>query len=887
MVTASFVSLLTVDQAAAASFVVTNTNDSGFGSLRQAITSANATTESDAISFAVGSGQIRIIPASPLPPIIYPVVLDGTTQPGFSSSPIVEISGYDAGSGARGLYITNSGRGSTIKGLVINRFSAQGIWIDTSDVTIIGNYIGTNTSGTVAAGNGGDGIAIFSGSSAESTIASNNRIGGSTEADRNVVSGNVGNGIGITAQDGGVANNNKIYGNYIGTNASGTGPLANGGDGILVNHADGGGPASAQSTLIGGSVGTTPNGLCSGECNLVSGNGANGIGLWHGGVSGSIVYGNYVGTDKFGTSPIANGNIGIEVNEAPNNTVGGTTPAQRNIFSGNGGSGVFLTGAAATGNVIQGNYIGTNVTGSGPLKNQKMGLGIGSSPGAVGANSNTIGGTNGITPGGACTGSCNLISGNQDNGIFISGVESYGHIIRGNYIGTNAAGTSGVGNGLDGIGLLSAQNNTIGGSNANERNIISANGSNGVIIVGGSSTGNAIRQNFIGKGSAGNSLGNQASGISVSAATDNDFLLNSIAFNGLMGIDLDNNGTPNQNDLGDSDNGANHLQNFPVIHSAKTTNGTTKIGGQYNAAPNSSSRIEFFSSDGCNAGAPNDYGEGQDYLGYIDVTVDRFGNSSFGFTSPTTVAGNKYITATATSSDTSEFSQCKLVNTSKAALTNGATWFQKNNLVTGPADYTFSYGFPSFFLMCAWDGSQPGVKLPTIFANGQWFMRASYTTGTADRSFYYGNGTHSPICGDWDGDGIDTPGVVTGDGTWHLRNTNWSGPPDAGQFQYGPDNATPLAGDWDGDGDDTIGVALNNNKFYLRNSNDGGSADAGTISYGHTPGYAIVGDWDGDGDDTIGSVSIGGTWSLRNTNSAGAPDSQFQFGFPGAVPLLW
>ncbi|NCU30777.1 hypothetical protein EOM57_03140 [Candidatus Saccharibacteria bacterium] len=96
-----------------------------------------------------------------------------------------------------------------------------------------------------------------------------------------------------------------------------------------------------------------------------------------------------------------------------------------------------------------------------------------------------------------------------------------------------------------------------------------------------------------------------------------------------------------------------------------------------------------------------------------------------------------------------------------------------------------------------------------------------------------------------------------------------------------------MTGDWDGDGIDTIGVALNNNQFYLRNSNSSGPADAGIITYGHTPGYAIVGDWDGNGTDTIGSVSIGGTWSLRNSNTAGAPDGQFQYGFPGTVPLLW
>lgn len=876
---------LTGSEVKAATLTVTNTNNSGPGSLRQAILSANGTSLSDSITFTIGSGSVQILPTSPLPPIVQPTIIDGSTQPGYGGSPLIEISGSSAGNNAQGLYITGSASGSIIKGLVINRFSAQGIFIDTSNVTLKNNYIGTTVSGTASAGNGGDGIAIFSGTTLAS--ANNNTVGGVTALDRNLVSGNKGNGVGITAQVGGNANNNTLIGNYVGTDISGTGSIPNTGDGILINHADAGGPASAQNNTVGGSTNTTPNGSCTGACNLVSGNGANGIGLWHSGVSGSIVNGNYVGTNLNGTSPIANGNIGIEVNETPNNTVGGATPESRNIFSGNGGAGVFLTGAAATGNVIQGNYIGTNANGSASVENQKMGIGIGSSPGALGANRDTIGGSQGISSGGACTGACNLISGNHDNGIFIVGTESYGHIIKGNFIGLSASGTSGIGNRLDGVGLLSTQNNTVGGSEVADRNVISSNGDNGIIIVGASSTGNVVKGNYIGKDSYGNSSGNQNSGIAVSSATDNEFLLNEIAFNGLLGIDLDNNGSPNKNDQGDIDNGANHLQNFPIIYSAKTTNGITKIGGQYNTRPNSSSRLEFFSSDGCNAGVPNDYGEGQNYLGYIDVTVDQFGNSSYGFTSPVTVPGNKYVTATATSSDTSEFSECKLVNTAKPALTNGATWFQKNNLVTGPADHTFNYGFPSFFLMCAWDGSQPGVKLPTIFTNGQWFMRASYTTGTADLSFNYGNGSDRPICADWNGDGIETPGVVSRDGTWNLRNANSSGAPDAGKFQYGPDNAMPLAGDWNGDGVDTVGMVVNNNQFYLRNSNSSGSADAGVISYGHTPGYAIVGDWDGDGDDTIGSVSIGGTWSLRNSNSPGASDSQFQFGFPGTIPLLW
>jgi len=870
------------NSAHAASFSVTNTNNSGSGSLRQAIINANSTTASDTISFAIGSGAASIIPTSALPPIIYPVTLDATTQPGYAGSPLIQLSGNGAGSGARGLYITGAASGSSVKGFIINKFSAQGIFIDTSSVTVQSNYIGTTANGASGAGNGDDGIGIFSGTSAAS--ANSNIIGGTTASVRNVVSGNGGNGIGVTAQDGGTANNTIIGGNFVGTNVDGTGSIGNIGDGILINNAKGAG--TQQGTIIGGTVNVTPNGACTGACNLISGNGANGIGLWHIGVKSSVVESNYVGTNVSGTSSIPNNNIGIEVNETPNNTVGGTTPSTRNVFSGNGGSGVFLTGASSTGNVIQGNYIGTNSSGTSAVANQKMGVGIGASPGAVGANSNIIGGTSGITNGGACTGACNLISGNHDNGIFITGSESYGHKIIGNYIGTNATGTYGIGNGLDGIGILSTPNTLIGGDTDTARNIISSNGGNGVIIVGGGSTGNVVQSNYIGKNTSGGSSGNQYSGIAVSSAQYNQFYSNSISYNGLLGIDLDNNGSTNTNDLGDSDNGANHLQNYPVVYAAKTINGITKIGGQFNSTPNSSARLEFFVSDSCNAGAPNDFGEGQTYIGYKDVATDKFGNTAFGYTTPSAIAGNKYITATATVSDTSEFSQCVLVNASKPALTNGATWYLKTGLTPGPADYTFGYGFPTYFLLCAWDPNQPGVKLPVIYQGGAWYMRASYTTGTADLSFNYGGTSGAaPVCGDWDGDGTDSVGVFTGN-TWSLRNENSSGAANAGQFQFGPTPSTPVVGDWDGNGTDTIGVVSSNKTWYLRNTNSSGSPDV-SFQYGSAGTTPVVGDWDGNGTDTIGVVSPGGTWQIRNENSNGSPNGSFQYGFNGATPIVW
>lgn len=884
--------MFSTGQASAATYTVSNTNNSGAGSLRQAITDANGGSGSDTINFSIGSGAAHIIPTSPMPAIINPVVIDGTSQPGYSGAPLIELSGNGAGSNAIGLRVTGNGSGSTIRGLIINRFSSNGIFLDSSNNTVAGNYIGTTADGSGEAGNIGDGVGIFSGIAIAQ--ANNNTIGGTSTADRNVISGNGtanpagANGVVITAQGGGAANNNIVSGNYIGTNAAGNAAIANNADGVLIND---GGSGTLTGNTIGGTTGVTVGGACTGACNLLSGNRANGAGLWHVGAHHNNVKGNYIGTNAAGTAAVANKDIGFESQESPDNTIGGTTAAERNIISGNLGAGIFLDGDAATGNVMQGNYIGTNAAGTAAIPNVKMGIGIGYTTGILPAHHQVIGGTTGTTPGGACTGACNLISGNGQNGILMEGPGS--NIIHGNYIGTNSAGTGNIKNTLDGIGIVNTSNNAIGNGTANGRNVISANGDNGIIITGGG--GNRIEGNYLGKASDGGSLGNAGAGIMMAGGNDTAILGNGIGYNVKLGIDLGYNNV-SANDTNDGDGGPNRTQNFPNLFGAitKDISGTpaTKIGGHFNSTPNGAYRLEFFSSSSCNAGVPFNYGEGHDYIGASDVTTDQFGNTAFGFTPSSTVAGQQYITATATKkisgtpAETSEFSQCILVNSAKPALTNGATWFLKYDLTTGPGDKTFGYGFPSHFLMCAWDADQLGVKLPVIFSGGTWFMLASYTTGAADRTFSYGSGDSKPVCGDWDGDGIDTIGVVSSNNTWNLRNSNNAGSADAGSFQYGGTPSKPVVGDWDGDGDDTVGVVNTSNGWDLRNTNSAGSADA-SFSYGFTPSYPIVGDWDGNGTDTIGSVSTGGTWALRNSNSGGASNSTFQFGFPGAVPIIW
>jgi hypothetical protein len=219
----------------AQSFTVTSAGDSGSGTLRQAILDANAAPGLDTIVFAiVGSPTIR--PSTPLPIITDPAVVDGTTQPGYAGSPVVEIDGSGAGSEADGLVIT--GGGSTIKGLVVNRFDGSGIRIrEKGENRIIGNFVGTDASGTEARGNG-TGVVVED-VALETRGGFGNLIGGAKPGEGNLLSGN---GRGVLVRDvfganSGLVTYTTLEGNLIGTDASGESPLGNRGDGVVLDEA--------------------------------------------------------------------------------------------------------------------------------------------------------------------------------------------------------------------------------------------------------------------------------------------------------------------------------------------------------------------------------------------------------------------------------------------------------------------------------------------------------------------------------------------------------------------------------------------------------------------------------------------------------------------------
>lgn len=663
LVTAVVVMFATAATLLADTYTVTNTADTlTAGTLRQAITDANAHANSlnpgsvpDRIEFAIpGAGVKTISPASLLPIITDPVVIDGTTQ-GASATPLIELNFTSVGT--YGLWI--SAGASTVRGLAINRAPRSGIYLTGSGGnTIEGNFVGTDPSGTIARPNGEFGVFVDG--------PPNNLIGGTTTAARNLVSGNIKfAGIAIS---GSTATNNRVEGNYVGTDVTGTVALKNNNDGIYVGNSSGV-PGSPSNCTVGGTT--------SGAGNLVSGNGGNGVEIYGPNASGNVVQGNFIGTNAAGTALLGNSGDGVNIGDASGgHTIGGTVAGARNIISGNG-TGVHVvaygTQLTAGNNLVQGNYIGTDVNGTAALGNVGDGVNLES------ADHNTIGGTG--------VGQGNLISGNNGDGISISGATATNNSVQGNLIGTDVSGTADLGNIHNGAQIGSAANNTIGGTASGARNIISGNDENGVSIFGSAATTNLVQGNFIGtdiNGTAGlgntnagvyifgapsNTIGgsatgagnlisdNNAGGIFVTGATaqNNQVSANSIFSNGGLGIDLEDDGvTPN--DLGDGDTGANVLQNFPVLTSASTSGGNTTINGSLNSTANTTFRIEFFASAKAD---PSGYGEGQTFLGFTNATTDNNGNVTFSAVLPVLPpAGQTIITATASDNlaNTSEFS---------------------------------------------------------------------------------------------------------------------------------------------------------------------------------------------------------------------------------------
>jgi parallel beta-helix repeat protein len=353
-----------------ATFTVINTNDTGGGSLRQAILDANASPGPDLIDFNIpGTGPFVILPLSILPPLAGGTTLDGTTQPGYAGMPLIELSTF---SGA-GLRMTGTGS-NTIRGVCVQDFNA-GVQIESNDNHLEACFIGTSPTGAAGQGNG-VGVVITAGSSG-------NVIGGSTAGAGNLISGNA---TGIQSTGGGA---NLIQGNLIGTDVTGNSPIPNG-DGIALTGTTG--------FLVGG-----PN---PGEGNVISGNTGYGIHVSVG--NGCTIQGNKIGTNSAGTESLPN-QYGIASSGAPALVIGGNFNAgEGNLVSGNRLDGIFIGNSVGT--VVKGNTIGTDPSATRPLGNGGAGVNLDQNS------------TDALV-GGVASGEANAIAWNQ-NGVYNSGVRN-------------------------------------------------------------------------------------------------------------------------------------------------------------------------------------------------------------------------------------------------------------------------------------------------------------------------------------------------------------------------------------------------------------------------------------------------------------------------------
>ena len=636
-------------------FTVTNLSDTGNGSLRKAIEDANNNAGKDIINFNIpGTGLKTILPLTTLPEITDSVVIDGTTQPGYSTNPLIEIDGVGAGN-SNGLLI--SGGNCTLKSIAINRFSGVGVGLISEGNMIEGCFIGISPDGTTDKGNSGNGIVSF---------YANNQIG-NPNGTRNVISGNSISGIRISnVINAGIT----IQNNYIGTDANGSIAVPNDWSGIYIFQ--------SSDIRIGGS------GFAS--MNIISGNSDMGIRIEGGDSHDNYITANRIGTSSNGSIPIANKSgieitygTGIAAGTPSNIIIGGKWTESQNLISGNLQAGISfrLDGINGVGNVVAGNLIGTDATGN---------LSIPNTIGIFIERNDTTGIMPGIKIGGSIVDSSNVISGNSQHGVWIIETGARNNLILGNYIGTTRVTPIGLitalGNGYSGVWIENASYNQIGNENLGHGNIICSNAWDGITIFGISSTSNRILDNYIGTDRPqgfdfGNGFDgiyiegsntlvggfenineiafNDWNGIFIKSGNKNNISGNSIFKNGIMGIDLfPNNITPN--DSGDLDIGANLLQNFPILDSATLKPDSIIIHGKFYSNPNTTYTLYYYKS---NQKSPSHFGEGQFFIDSMVVTTDDSGWAQINVSFNESVSDTQFITAIAVDGEgnTSEFSR--------------------------------------------------------------------------------------------------------------------------------------------------------------------------------------------------------------------------------------
>ena len=591
------------DRVLLSTFTVTNTLDNAkTGSLRWAITQVNADKSKtvDTIDFNIpGTGPFTISPSSALPAITHSVFINGYSQPHSSSNTapdsdnaviLIQLSGTSAGF-ADGLQLIASN--STVSGLAINQFEQYGIRIYSGgNDAITGDFVGTDPTGSYALPNIDAGVTIDD--------SKNDVVGGTSAAARDIISGNTNQNLYIIDGSSGVV----VRGNFLGLTASGTSTLSDYGNGVSV--------IQSTNNSIGGTA--------AGAGNVISGHAFDGVTLDQ--ANGNVVQGNKIGTDSTGTVALGNlAGVFLGYGSAAGNLIGGTAPGAGNVISGNFADGILVEPTVGTGNAIQGNLIGTDITGESPLANGNNGLYIQAS---------------GLLVGGTDSDAGNVISGNGGYGILIASNYNYSfglyasdNLVQGNLVGTGANGITPIGNSAGGVAIFGggygSMANSIGGTAQGAGNVIAFNSGNGVTI--------------------GQDSFDQA-------AIDDPILSNTIYANSGLGIDLGDDGvTPNNS----GPFGPNMFQNYPDLVVAAAFPSSFVAVGSLSAAPSTTYTIQLFGNP---AADPSGYGQGQYLLDTFSVTTDSSGVAAITVSIPAVSAGVRYVSATATDPDgnTSEFS---------------------------------------------------------------------------------------------------------------------------------------------------------------------------------------------------------------------------------------
>jgi hypothetical protein len=439
------------------------------GTLRNAMNLANANHtgtpgDPDTIQFSV-AGQIDVGSATggaALPDIAANevVIIDATTAPGYTGTPIITLDGTSATAFPFLNGLTLSGGSSAVKGFSIVNFTGHGIRLDTNgNNTVLANYIGV-TPGGIEAGNGISGILMVT--NGGNTIGSTIPIGSGTGLGANVISGNDQFGIHVFGLG---SSGTTILGNYIGTDPTGAFDLGNGASGIFMQD--------SMQNVVGGSA--------AGAGNVISGNGADGVVIGGTLATNNRVINNLIGTTASGTDAMGNSQNGVHITDgAQLNVIGGTTPnataftgkpPDGNVISGSGSHGVLITNGASH-NLLSGNYIGTDLSGTQSLGNALDGVAI------VDADNNSLIGT---TFPQAPFVYLNLMGGNGGNGLRIH--DSDNTTVHANSFGLGGDNATPVPNALNGVLIGGSSTNTQFGGVIPLGNISSGNGQNGVVIA--------------------------------------------------------------------------------------------------------------------------------------------------------------------------------------------------------------------------------------------------------------------------------------------------------------------------------------------------------------------------------------------------------------------